>query len=152
MARTKLTMPAGRIHQVKRPVRISDINYGNHLGNDSLVSLLHDARVDWLHRHGLNELNVSQENHSEKSSPIGLIMSELVVNYLHESFYGDDLIIELAIGDCTSAGFELIYQVDALRNKQTIAIALAKTSMVCFDYQKRKVSPIPATLLSLLKL
>ena len=29
-------------------VRIADINYGNHLGHDRLVSLLHQARVEAL--------------------------------------------------------------------------------------------------------
>ena len=150
MARTKLTMPASSIHQVKRMVRITDINYGNHLGNDSLVSILHDARVDWLHHHGLSELNVVNSTPSEGPSSTGLIMSELVVNYLNESFYGDELIITIAVGDCTGAGFELLYKVDAFRNSQTIPVALAKTAMVCFDYQKRKVSSIPTMLLELL--
>jgi acyl-CoA thioesterase FadM len=141
-------MPTSSIHEVKRRVRITDINYGNHLGNDSLVSILHDARVDWLHHHQLSELNV--DTASENTSSTGLIMSELVVNYLNESFYGDELIITLAVGDCTQAGFELLYKVDAFRNSQTIPVALAKTAMVCFDYQKRKVSSIPPKLLNLL--
>lgn len=148
MARTKLTMPSGSIHEVKRSVRITDINYGNHLGNDSLVSILHDARVDWLHHHGLSELNVGIS--SENASSTGLIMSELVVNYLNESFYGDELIITISVGDCTRAGFELLYKIDANRNSEIIPVALAKTAMVCFDYQKRKVSPIPTILLNLL--
>ncbi len=38
-------------------VRISDINYGNHLGHDSLVSLLHEARVRFLRHLGYTELN-----------------------------------------------------------------------------------------------
>ena len=34
-------------------VRISDINYGNHLGHDSLISLLHEARMRFLKQTGL---------------------------------------------------------------------------------------------------
>ena len=38
-------------------VRITDLNYGGHLGNDSLLSLIHEARVAFLDSHGLSELD-----------------------------------------------------------------------------------------------
>ena len=49
MARIKLTVPEKNIlTAVLIPVRIGDINYGNHLGNDAFVSIIHEARVQWL--------------------------------------------------------------------------------------------------------
>jgi acyl-CoA thioester hydrolase len=134
MARIKLDFPDKVLGTVEIPLRITDMNYGNHLGNDALVSILHEARVKWLNSMNYTELNVEGA---------GLIMGELVVSYLNESFYGDVLTVQLAAGDITGAGFELYYLVETNRNGKTINIAKARTGMVCFDYSTRKVIPIP---------
>jgi acyl-CoA thioesterase FadM len=118
------------------------MNYGNHLGNDALVSILHEARVKWLNSMNYTELNVEGA---------GLIMGELVVSYLNESFYGDVLTVQLAAGDITGAGFELYYLVETNGNGKKISIAKARTGMVCFDYSTRKVIPIPEKFSGLLK-
>ncbi|WP_255669390.1 hypothetical protein [Myroides oncorhynchi] len=43
MARVKLNLPTEFIFETKIPVRITDLNYGNHLGNDKLLSISHAA-------------------------------------------------------------------------------------------------------------
>lgn len=134
MARIKLDFPDKVLGTIEIPLRITDMNYGNHLGNDALVSILHEARVKWLNSMSYTELNVEGA---------GLIMGELVVSYLNESFYGDVLTVQLAAGDITGAGFELYYLVETNRNGKKISIAKARTGMVCFDYSTRKVIPIP---------
>ena len=134
MARIKLDFPDKVLGTIEIPLRITDMNYGNHLGNDALVSILHEARVKWLNSMNYTELNVEGA---------GLIMGELVVSYLNESFYGDVLTVQLAAGDITGAGFELYYLVETNRNGKKISIAKARTGMVCFDYSTRKVIPIP---------
>ena len=63
-------MPDKKLTEVKVLVRISDINYGNHLGNDSLVSIIHEARILWLKSLNYTELNIEGT---------GLIMSDLAV-------------------------------------------------------------------------
>ena len=40
MARIKLDMPDNYIFSTELPVRISDINYGGHLSNDAMLSML----------------------------------------------------------------------------------------------------------------
>jgi len=142
MARIKIDFPEKSIGQVIIPVRITDINYGNHLGNDAMVTLLHEARVGWLRQLGYTELNVEGAS---------LIMSDLAVNYLNECFYGDVLQFDIAAGPLSSAGFELLYNVLAKRDEQLIPIARAKTGMVFFDYEKRKVTPMPETFRSILE-
>ncbi len=141
MARIKIEIPNNKLHQLKIQVRITDINYGNHLGNDSMVSILHEARVDWLTHTGYTELNINPADTSEK---IGLIMNELIVNYSNESFYGDDLSILLSVGEITQVGFELYYTIETERKDEKIIVAKAKTGMVCYDYSKRKVAEIPS--------
>ncbi len=131
MARLKLTVPNISITEIVIPVRITDINYGNHLGNDSLVSIIHEARVQWLHQLGYTELNI--EN-------LGIIMSDLAVEYKNEAFYGDELSVAISIGDISPVSFELYYH---LFNQHKKEIAKAKTGMVCYDYTANKVAAIP---------
>ena len=46
MERVKLDFPAEAvIHRHPLTVRVTDMNYGRHLGHDAIVSLLHEARV-----------------------------------------------------------------------------------------------------------
>lgn len=123
------------------PVRITDINYGNHLGNDALVSIVHEARVQWLRSNGYTELAIEGT---------GLIMSDLAVEYAGESFYGDELRVDIAAAEITKVSFELYYNIQATRDDKTILIAKAKTGMVCYDYNAKKVSPIPDKLKELL--
>lgn len=137
MARIKLQIPEAKLASISIPVRITDVNYGNHVGNDSLVAMLHEARVQWLGSLQFTELD---------AGGTGLIMSDLAVEYLNESFYGDLLIISLYAGEITSAGFEIYYLVETNRNEQTKIIARAKTGMVCFNYSARKVAALPQQL------
>lgn len=134
MARIKLVFPENIIHTLTIPVRITDINYGNHLGNDALVSILHEARVHWL-----TSLNYSELNIEGKS----IIMNELAVNYLKEIFYGDVIKIDLSFGDLTTLGFELYYRMSVNKNGENIHSAIAKTGLIFFDYTAKKTSSIP---------
>jgi acyl-CoA thioesterase FadM len=131
MARVKITIPEKWLFDCTIPVRIADINYGQHLGNDALVSMLHEARVQWLQALNYSELNIEGA---------GLIMADLAVIYKNESFYGDLLLFKLYLGETSAVSFELVYEVINLQQKQ---MAIAKTGMVCFNYALKKVSELP---------
>ena len=45
MARVEIELPEQFPFATEIPIRISDINYGNHLGNDAVLSLAQEARV-----------------------------------------------------------------------------------------------------------
>jgi acyl-CoA thioester hydrolase len=134
MARVKLDIPENKIFTTDIAVRITDINYGNHLGNDALVSILQEARMQWLASHNFTELNIAGA---------ALIMADLAVEYKAESFYGDVLSVAISIGEITKISFEFFYEITTTRNDKKILIAKAKTGMVCFDYEARKVTNIP---------
>ena len=138
MARIRIEMPPKAIAAVNVKVRITDINYGNHVGNDSLVGILHEARMLWLQKHGYTELNLCG---------VGLIMNDLAVEYKNESFFGDVLSIILFVAEISHVSFELYYSVS---NQHGKTIARAKTGMVCFNYAERKVSAIPPELIKLI--
>jgi acyl-CoA thioester hydrolase len=107
MARIKIEFPEKIIASVPIRVRIGDINYGNHVGNDAFVSIIHEARVQWLKQHNLSELNVGGA---------GLIMSDLAIEFKNESFYGDIIEVKLGAGEILRVSFELFYQLTAIRN------------------------------------
>ena len=137
MARIKIVIPENNIATLTIPVRITDINYGNHVGNDALVGIVHESRMQWLSQHGYTELNIAG---------VGLIMSDLAVEYIAESFYGDILNIQIAAGEITRVSFELYYSIETTRDSKTILIAKAKTGMVCYDYAVKKVTAVPEKL------
>lgn len=141
MARLKLELPQKLLATVCIPVRITDINYGNHLAHNSLVEIIHEARVQFLNQHGFTELNVGGT---------ALIMSELIVEFKNESFYKDLLQIKIFSGEITGVSFELFYEISVQRKEQKIIIAFAKTGMVCYNYDIKKVRGVPEKLKMLL--
>ena len=137
MARIKITLPDKQLGTVHIKVRITDINYGNHLANDALVGILQEARMLWLQQFSYSELNIEG---------LGLIMGDLAVEYKNESFYGDELTIALYVAEVSKVSFELYY---SLSNQNDKIIAKAKTGMVCYNYQQKKIAEIPAELVKL---
>lgn len=132
MARVRIrTEGKKQLGSVSVPLRITDLNYGNHVGNDSIVSLIHQARVLWLATLGFTEFDVDGAS---------LIQADLEVSYKQELFYPDMLAVDLFAGDISSAGFEILYH---LKNNAGETIALAKTGIVFFDYESRSVMAMP---------
>ncbi len=135
MTRIKISLPQHFSFITQLIVRITDINYGGHLGNDAVLSLMHEARLQFLQHYGFTELNFAGT---------GLIMSDVAIEFKAEAFYGDVLEVSMAATGFTRAGFELYYQFVKKLNDVTVIIARAKTSMICFDYDLKKVMPMPA--------
>lgn len=141
MARVKINIPENIISVITIPVRINDINYGNHVGNDAFVSIIHEARVQWLRQHNFTELHIDG---------IGVIMSDLEIEFKKESFYPDIIEVQLSVGEISRVGFELYYQLFTKRNDTQVMLVNAKTGMVCYDYVNKKVAPIPPNLKKIL--
>lgn len=132
MSRIKLELPSNFSYSLEVPVRIGDINYGGHLGNDAILSIMHEARLGYLNSFNMSELEFAG---------VSLIMGDTAIVFKAEAFHGDILIAEVVSADFSGYGFDLFYR---LSNKASGKdVAHAKTGMVCFDYNKRKVVPIP---------
>lgn len=114
------------------PVRITDVNYGNHVGNDAVLSLLHEARMQFLSQYGFTELNCGGA---------GLIMRDVVIEFKKELHYGQTLWIDVAAADLSKVSFDLFYRI-RIGDTPTPAV-LAKTGMVCFDYKAKKIMAVP---------
>lgn len=134
MTRIKIDLPENLVWVCRLPIRITDINYGGHAGNDSIVALVHEARVQFLKQLGYGELELEG---------IGLIMSDLAVEFKAEMFYGDTVNIYMKAGDFTRVGFDLYYQLRKTEGEvETIAVN-AKTGMICYDYERKKTVGLP---------
>ena len=132
MARIKITPPKKFDFSTEISLRISDINYGGHLGHDSILSLAHEARVRFFKSHGFTELNVFGP---------AMILSDVAINYKSEGFYGDSIIVDIAVCDYLKYGCDLVYR---LTEKKTgRVVALLKTGIVFIYYEKREVAPVP---------
>ena len=131
MARIKIELPEQFSFSTKIPIRITDLNYGGHVGNDTVLSLIHEARVQYLRSFGYEELNVEG---------VSLIMSDAGIEFKAELFYGDVLTAYVTANNFTRVGFDLYYK---LMREETI-VARAKTAMICYNYDLRKVTSIPS--------
>lgn len=143
MNRVKIKFPdENPLFNTSIPIRISDINYGNHVGNDAILSIIHEARLQFLSSYGLTELD---------AGGAGLIMADVMIAYRGEGFYGDTLKVEIYAVDVTSMSFSLLYKLSTDRNSTPIDIAHAKTGLVCFNYDERRVVPVTESLKRVLK-
>lgn len=132
MARIKIELPSSFSFSTTIPIRITDLNYGNHVGNDVVLSLLHEARVQFLRKKGYTELDLEG---------ISLIMADVAIEYKAELFYGDEVKVFVAAHDLSRVGFDICYKMT--KGAEEKVVAVAKTGMVCFNYTTRKVAALP---------
>jgi len=121
-------------------VRTTDLNYGGHLGNDTLLSLVHEARVAFLAKYGFSEKNCGG---------VSLILADIAVVYQNEAFAGDVLRFEVTAGEPTRCGFRLFYRITRPTDQETIS--LVENGIVCFDYQTRTIKSLPEAVHSIFR-
>jgi len=136
MPRIKIDLPEQFSFSCSIPVRISDVNYGGHVGNDAILSILHEARLQYLKSYGWTEMDFAG---------VSLIMSDVGIEFKGEAFYGETIQAAVTAGDASRVGFDLYYKLTKKAGEKEVVVALAKTGMVCFDYQIRKVASLPDT-------
>lgn len=135
MARIKIQVPSEFAFYTVIPVRITDINYGGHVGNDTVLSLIHEARVQFLQSRGYTELDLEG---------VGLIMSDVAIEFKSELFYGDIITARVGAGNFTGVGFDLYYRLEKGTSAEITVVAIAKTGMVCYDYSIKKIAKTPS--------
>jgi acyl-CoA thioester hydrolase len=132
MPRIKLDeQPSYKFHY---PITLEprDINYGGHMGNDAIISLVGAARARMFHSMGLTEGDLGDGR-------TGIIMSDLVVNFKAEGFMFDAMIIDTNVGEFSRTGFRIFHRV---KRGETI-IVLMETGVIAFDYGKGRIAPVP---------
>ena len=132
MARIKINLPERFIFSTEIKPRITDINYGGHLGNDALLAIVHEARARFLAAHQWTEMDIDGRS---------LIMVDAAIMYLTEIFYGTTLHLEIAVTDLNRIGCDFVFRLSDKENGQEAA--RVKTGIAFFNYQKRKVARMP---------
>jgi acyl-CoA thioester hydrolase len=135
MPRIKIDLPESFSFTANIPVRITDVNYGGHVGNDTILSIIHEARVQFLGQHGYTEINCGGA---------GLIMSDVGIEFKNEAFYGDILNVSIKAADFSKVAFEIFYKMEKEKDGNKILVAAGKTGMVCYDYTAKKITVVPA--------
>jgi len=115
-------------YSIEIPVRITDINYGGHLGNDSMVSIIHEARFRFVQRFGFKD-----------EVDAGIILQDLCIQFKAETFCNDKLTIDIAIGEMSKFSFRMFYKATSAGN----VVALAETGLVFIDYSTKKLTNVP---------
>ena len=142
MARVKLTLPTQSLFSTEIEVRISDINYGNHLGNEVVLSYMQETRLRFF-----QSLGYQDELHIEG---IGTIQADAAIEYRGEAFQGDVLRCTLLLGEIGKRSIDFYYLLE--RNGDRQLIARGKTGIAFFDYALRKTVAVPTTVLDKIKL
>lgn len=130
MNRIKVELPESFNFSTRLMIRITDLNYGGHVGNDTFLSLIHEARQRFLKHHGYAELEF--DGH-------GVIMADAAIEFKSELNYADEVLISVAATDFTRLGFDLYYKMEIVNAAGTILAGKAKTGMLCYDYDRKKV-------------
>lgn len=137
MARIRIELPPSFSFSCQIPVRITDINYGGHAGNDTVLSIIHEARMQFLESMGYTEMEFAG---------VGMIMSDVAIEFKNELFYGNVIIASVVAGEISRIGFDLLYKLETRRpsnGDSQVLIAAAKTGMICYDYKKKKIVSVP---------
>ncbi len=164
MSRVVINFPDVTHFSTELSVRIGDINQGNHLGHDRMITLVHEARIQFFRALGYDELDIDG---------VGTLVADLAISYQNEAFYGDCLRFDISVQDISRKSCQFIYRVVRLAVPSAVAnieglketeaskgdtnssdidgnpvksdelIALAKTGVVFFDYVLRKSVAVP---------
>lgn len=134
MTRIKIECPEQFPFSARLPIRITDINYGGHVGNDTVLSLVHEARMQFLLQFGYTEMDFAGT---------GMIMANAAIEFKSELFYGDIVIASVAVVEFSRIGFELVHKLEKQSGDERKTVALARTGMICYDYEKKKIVQVP---------
>ena len=133
MARLQLTFPEDQFYySTPMSVRVTDINAGNHLGNDSMISMISEARARFLFEFGVPE--------TERDGT-GIIVTDLATTYRAEAHARDQLLFEVGVMDFNKYGGDIIFRITRPRDRKLIA--MAKQGFVFFNYKTSQVVIMP---------
>jgi acyl-CoA thioester hydrolase len=139
MARIEVAVPDKKIFSINIAVRVSDLNYGGHVGHDAILTLMQEARVCFYQSLGIRD-EVSFEGR------VGQIITDVAIQYKSEAFLEDVLVFDLSLAHFNKYGFTMYYNItNKASSKQ---VAKGQTGIVCFDYEKKKIASMPESFLN----
>ena len=128
MPRVKVGLPDKFLYSMERSVGISDLNYAKHLDSVAMVSILQEARLQFLANLGFTESNIYG---------LGIVVTDMAVDYRSESFANDCLVIDVGISNINRYGFDIGMQVT--NSALEAVVCNAKIGVVFFDFDRHKI-------------
>ena len=133
MARLQLTFPEDQYYySTQLTVRVTDINAANHLGNESMIAMISEARARFLFEFGVAE--------TERDGN-GIIVTDLASTYRAEAYGRDVLLFEVGVMDFNKYGGDITFRITRPRDKTLVA--MAKSGFVFFNYKTSQVVAMP---------
>ena len=133
MNRIKISLPNTFEFFTTLTIRVTDLNYGGHVGNDRFLSLIQEARQQFLLSFGYEELSIAG---------VGLIMTDVAIEFKNELNYGDLVKIWVTADGFDKLGFDLFYKMEIVNGDEPKLAGKAKTGMLCYDYVNKKKASV----------
>jgi len=132
MARVQIPLPDHFVFSTDITLYVGHINYGGHLDNALLLSLVSEARARFFKSLGYTELDVEGR---------GIVVADAALQYQSEAFHGEVMVVDMVADEFRSKGCDLVWR---MRDKATQRdVACGKTGIVFFDYAARKAAAVP---------
>jgi len=134
MPHIKLREQSGYEFTYRFTIQAVHINYRGHLGHDSIVQILKEARANMFRALGISELDLGD-------GKTGVITGNAVVNYKSQGYIYQTLQVESQVGEIGPDVFTVFQRI----KRDGHLVALAEAGLVGFDYKTRTTAPIPET-------
>lgn len=132
MERVKINLPARFLFSYQFTIEAADINEANHMGNERILVYANSIRAKMFD--GL-QLKLNDEING-----YGTIVANHSIHYKSEGFLGDVITCHAGVNNITECSFDLIFQF--LKNNDR-TLALLRTGCVYYEYEQRKIRPLP---------
>lgn len=140
MPRAKIELPKHVNFSTEIKIRISDINYGGHVGNEAIIALMQEARIQYIQSLGF-------ESEVKIVDPVGIIVADCIVIYKSESFYGESVEVSISCDEFSKYGFNMYYKISSTKDGREVA--KGKNGIVFFDYSIKKLAETPPKFIEL---
>lgn len=132
MPRIQIELPEHFPFSTDIPLYLSHMNYGGHLDNALLLSVVSEARERFLQSLGYTEQDIEG---------IGIAVADAALQYRSEAFHGEVMVVRMTATEFSKCGCELLWRMNERVSGREVA--RGKTGIVFFDYATRKVMPVP---------
>ena len=70
-------------------------------------------------------------------------MTDALIEFKKELNYGDEVKISVVADGFDKFGFDIFYKLEIVHNGACMLAGKAKTGMLCYNYESKKIMPLP---------
>lgn len=132
MPRISIDLPEQFAFTTDLSIYVGHINYGNHLDNAMLISLVSEAQMRFFAALGYPEGRIG-----------GLVtlIADAAVQYRSEAFRGEVMAVSMAASDFNPKGCDLVWRMAEKSSGREVA--RGKTGIVFFELATRRLAAMP---------